>query len=189
MDFENDIRAAVATLQSGGVLLYPTDTIWGLGCDARNETAVEKIFLLKQRPPEKSLIVLLAEARDVLQYVAAPPPDVIAIVEAFEEPTTVIYDGALGLADNVIAADGSVAIRVTSDPFCKALIKRFRGPLVSTSANLSGAAGAAFFRQISPAIITGADYVVHHRQRDETPRSPSRIVRLDAEGGVTVVRR
>ena len=135
VDFEVDIKTSVAVLQQGGTLLYPTDTIWGLGCDATDPATVDKIFAIKQRPKEKSMIVLLAEAKDILRYVAAPHPDIIAIVEAFERPTTVIYENALELADNVVNADGSIAIRVTTDPFCKTLIKRLKRPLVSTSAN------------------------------------------------------
>src|SRR5580700_9933767 len=112
VDFENDIKNCIRVLKEGGVILYPTDTVWGLGCDAMNETAVEKIFAIKQRPKEKSMIVLLPDARDVIQYVAAPPPDIISIIEGFDTPTTVVYENALGFPDNVINNDGSIAIRV-----------------------------------------------------------------------------
>src|SRR5690606_11784910 len=138
VDFAADIRAAAAVLQAGGIILHPTDTIWGIGCDATDEAAVDRVFLLKQRPQEKSLIVLLPEARGVLQYVAAPPPDVIDIIDSFTAPTTIITPVAIHLADNEVADDGSVAIRVPRDPFCKALLKRFGRPLISTSANISG---------------------------------------------------
>jgi L-threonylcarbamoyladenylate synthase len=188
VDIENDIKNCIRVLQQGGVILYPTDTIWGLGCDAMNEAAVEKIFALKQRPKEKSMIVLLAEARDVIQYVAAPHPDVIAIIEGFNRPTTVIYEHALGFPDNVVNADGSIAIRVTTDPFCKALIKRFRKPIISTSANISGAQAPAIFRNMDQRIISGADYVVQHRQDDEEIRQPSRLVRINDDGGLEVLR-
>jgi L-threonylcarbamoyladenylate synthase len=188
VDFELDIKNCVETLQNGGTILYPTDTIWGLGCDALNEEAVDKIFQLKQRPKEKSMIILLADARDILQYVAAPPPDIIAMVEAFERPTTVIYEHALGFPANVINPDGSIAIRVTTDPFCKALIKRFRGPIVSTSANISGQPSAPAYRLIDDVIKQGADYTVMHRQDDETQRPPSRLVKIDDEGGMEVLR-
>src|SRR5580700_8983120 len=114
VDFEQDIKNCIRVLQQGGVILYPTDTVWGLGCDAMNGAAVEKVFAIKQRPKEKSMIVLLADARDVLQYVAAPHPDIIAIIESFERPTTVIYENALGFPDNVVNSDGSIAIRVTT---------------------------------------------------------------------------
>lgn len=188
VDFEQDIKHCVTALQNGGTILYPTDTVWGLGCDATDEAAVDKIFALKQRPREKSMIVLLADARDILQYVAAPPPDIIAIVEAFDRPTTVIYPNAINLAENAINADGSVAIRVTTDAFCKALIKRFRKPIVSTSANVSGEPTAALYKDISAAIKDNSDYVVQYRQDDTTIHAPSRIIKVDDEGNVTVIR-
>jgi len=178
----------MAALQQGRTILYPTDTVWGLGCDALNEAAVEKVFALKQRPREKSMIVLLADARDVLQYVAAPPPDIIAIIESFERPTTVIYEGALEFPENVVNADGSIAIRVTTDPFCKALIKRLRRPIVSTSANLSGEPTPATFSKVSSQIIAGAGYVVQYRQDDDTIHAPSRLVKMGDDGEMIVLR-
>lgn len=188
MDFEIDIKACIQAMQQDGVILYPTDTVWGLGCDALNAAAVEKVFAVKQRPKEKSMIVLLADARDVLQYVAAPHPDIIAIIEAFERPTTVIYENALGFPSNVVNRDGSIAIRVTTDPFCKALIKRFRRPIVSTSANISGQPTPAIFSMVDEAIVHGADYVVKHRQDDERISAPSRLVRILDDGGMDVLR-
>jgi len=188
VDFENDIKQCIATLKQGGTILYPTDTVWGLGCDAMNEAAVEKVFTIKHRPKEKSMIVLLAEARDVIQYVAAPHPDIIAIIEGFDRPTTVIYENALGFSPNVVNKDGSIAIRVTTDPFCKALIKRFRGPIVSTSANISGAATPSIFKMIEPAVISGSGYVVDYRQQDGSIASPSRIVRIKDDGSLAELR-
>jgi L-threonylcarbamoyladenylate synthase len=188
VDFEDDIKNCVSVLQKGGVILYPTDTIWGLGCDALNEAAVDKIFAIKRRPKEKSLIVLLADARELLQYVAAPYPDIIAIVEGFEQPTTVIYENGLDFPENVLSSDGSVAIRVTSDPFCKALIKRFRKPIVSTSANISGLPSSAIFRVIDQAIVGAVDYVVKYRQDDDDIRSASRLVRIDDDGDLKIIR-
>ncbi len=188
VDIEADIKNCIRVMQEGGVILYPTDTVWGLGCDALNEVGVDKIFAIKQRPKEKSMIVLLADARDILQYVAAPPPDIIAIVEGFERPTTVIYEHALGFADNVVNADGSIAIRVTSDPFCKALIKRLRRPIVSTSANISGAPTPAIYSMIDSVVVSGVDYVVKHRQHDNTITSPSRLVKINDDGEMQVLR-
>lgn len=188
MDFENDIKNCIRALENGETILYPTDTVWGIGCDALNEEAIERVFALKHRPKEKSLIVLLADARDVIQYIAAPHPDIIDIVENFETPTTVIYEGAIGFPENLVHENGSVAIRVTDDPFCKALIKRFRKPIVSTSANLSGEPTAAFFSQISDEIKQNAGYVVHYRQDDETPKAPSQIIKIDDEGNITRLR-
>jgi len=188
VDFESDIKNCIKALETGGTILYPTDTIWGLGCDALDEAAVDKLFALKQRPKEKSLIILLADARDILQYVAAPPPDIIDIAESFTTPTTIIYEGALGFPDNVVNADGSIAIRVCNDPFCKALIKRFRKPIVSTSANISGGPTARFFGEIDREIVNGADYVVKYRQDDVTPKKPSGIVRINTDGTVEQIR-
>ena len=188
VDFENEIKESLAILQSGGVILYPTDTVWGLGCDAMNEAAVDKVFAVKHRPKEKSMIVLLAEAKDVLQYVATPHPDIIAIIEDFKTPTTVIYEHALGFPDNVVNADGSIAIRVTNDPFCKSLIKRLKRPLVSTSANISGASTPAVFSMVSEAISANVDRVVKWRQDDERVLPPSRIVRINDDGELLVLR-
>jgi len=188
VDFEDDIKNCIATLQAGGVILYPTDTVWGLGCDALNEAAVERVFDIKERPREKSMIVLLAEARDVLQYVATPHPDIIAILESFETPTTVIYENALGFADNVVAADGSIAIRVTNDPFCKALIKRYRKPIVSTSANISGQPTPATYGLVSAAIRERVGYCVRYRQDDGTVKAPSRLVKILEDGSLFSIR-
>ncbi len=188
VDFEIDIKHCIETLQNGGSILYPTDTVWGIGCDAMNEAAVEKVFALKQRPQNKSMIILLAEAKDILQYIAAPPPDIIDIVEHFETPTTIIFDGALELAENVLHEDGSVAIRVVNEPFCKALIKRFQKPIVSTSANISGEPTPSFFKQISPDIVAGVDYAVNFRRNDEEAKKPSRIIKINDEGEITVIR-
>lgn len=188
VDFENDIKTCIDMLRQGGTILYPTDTVWGLGCDALNEASVEKIFAIKQRPKEKSMIILLADARDVLQYVAAPPPDIIAIIESFDRPTTVIYEGALGFPDNVMNKDGSIAIRITTDPFCKALIKRLRRPLISTSANISGSPTPSIYSMIDNTIISQVDYVVKHRQDDNNIAAPSRIVRVNDVGDIEILR-
>jgi len=188
VDFEDDIKQCMRVLNEGGVILYPTDTVWGLGCDAMNEQAVEKVFAVKQRPKEKSMIVLLAEARDVLQYVAAPHPDIIGIIDSFERPTTVVYDNALGFPDNVVNKDGSIAIRVTTDPFCKSLIKRLKRPIISTSANLSGEPTAAIYPQINKQIIEQVAYTVRYRRDDERIAAPSRLVRINDDGSLDVLR-
>lgn len=186
--FEEDIKQCVRALERGGVILYPTDTIWGLGCDALNDAAVDRVFSIKQRPDNKSLIVLLADAKDILQYVAAPHPDIIDIVNSFDRPTTVVYDNALGFPDNVVHEDGSIGIRITTDPFCKALIKRLGKPIVSTSANISGAPSAPFFAQVSDEIKNAADYTVQYRQDDRTPAQPSRIVKINDDGSLYIIR-
>src|SRR4051794_24328726 len=139
-DFTDDIENCLRVLQDGGVILYPTDTIWGLGCDATNQRAVEKLITLKGKPPHKGLIVLLAGERDVLKYVANPDLAVFDYLHAAEKPTTVIYEHGLGMADEVLNEDGSVAIRLVKEDFCRHLLKRFKKPVVSTSANLHGKA-------------------------------------------------
>lgn len=188
MDFEQDIKNCLHTLREGGVILYPTDTIWGLGCDAFHSAAIDNIFAIKNRPREKSLIILLADARDILHYTATPPPDITAILEAFDRPVTVVYRHPLGFPENAIHENGTIAIRVTTDPFCKALIKRFRKPLISTSANLSGQPSPATFRDIDPVIISRADYTVRYRQDDRQPAMPSRLVTISDEGELKVIR-
>jgi L-threonylcarbamoyladenylate synthase len=188
MDFEKDIEQALQTLKSGGLLLYPTDTVWGIGCDATNVAAVEKIFSLKQRPDKKAMIVLVAEERDILQYVAHPDLAVFDYLQKATKPTTVIYEGAIGLADNLTGNDGSIAIRICRDTFCRHLIKRFRKPIVSTSANLSGQPPPAIFTAISDDIKNGVDYIVKHRQEDEMVAEPSSIIKWNKDGSVTVLR-
>jgi L-threonylcarbamoyladenylate synthase len=188
MDFDKDIEAALAALRTGGLILYPTDTIWGIGCDATDAAAVEKVYVLKQRPAAKSLIVLLADERDILRYTSQPDLRVFDYLARVMKPTTIIYEGAIGLAPNLEGPDGSIAIRLTNDPFCRHLIKRFRKPIVSTSANISGEAAPAFFSDIDPLIITGANYVVHHRRDDRTPREPSAIIKWNSDGTTTVIR-
>ena len=188
MDFQNDIEASLKVLRSGGIILYPTDTIWGLGCDATDEKAVQRIFELKQRPKEKSMIVLLADEKDILQFVADPDPGIFDFLENLKKPTTVIYHNAIHLADNLVAGDGSVAIRIVKDEFCKQLIKRLRKPLVSTSANISGDKAPASFGEISEQIIEGVDYVVQYRKSDKSSRPPSSVVKWNKDGSVTVIR-
>lgn len=188
MNWELDIVNCLKTLKEGGIILYPTDTIWGIGCDATNPLAVDKIFRLKQRPPAKSLIVLLADTRDLLRYVAAPDPKVFDYIEQAEKPTTFIFDGAIGLAENLISSDGSIGIRVVRDEFCKHLIKRLGKPLVSTSANRSGDPHPDRFSAIHPDIINGVDYCVHYRRQETAVAQPSAVVRLEKDGTLTVIR-
>jgi L-threonylcarbamoyladenylate synthase len=175
-------------LHRGGLILYPTDTIWGIGCDATNRIAVEKIYKLKKRPDEKAMIVLVADERDVLKYVAAPDLAVFDYLEKQEKPTTVIYDSAIGLAENLIAADGSIAIRICREDFCRHLIKRFRKPIVSTSANISGGLAPAFFNLIEENIKKGVDYIVRYRQSDNEPKAASSIIKVGKGGEVKILR-
>jgi L-threonylcarbamoyladenylate synthase len=188
MDFANDVENCLEVLHRGGVILYPTDTIWGLGCDATNEEAVQKIYEIKKRPEAKSLIVLLADERDVLRYVASLDLQVFDYLKEVNNPTTVIYEGAIGLAENVINPDGSIAIRVVNEPFCKHLIKRFRKPIVSTSANLSGAANPRTFAEIADGIKQAVDYTVAYRRDDINPARPSSIIKWRGDGNFDVLR-
>ena len=187
INFEKDITECLKVLKEGGLILYPTDTIWGIGCDATNENAVDKIYKLKKRGDEKAMIVLVADERDIMQYVAAPDLALFDHLEKTQKPTTVVYDGALGFADNLIGQDGSVAIRICRDEFCRHLIRRFRKPVVSTSANMSGMPSPKTFKDITGEIKNGVDYIVGHRQDDETPAQPSSLIKWD-NGKVTIIR-
>ncbi|MBC7851503.1 MAG: threonylcarbamoyl-AMP synthase [Chitinophagaceae bacterium] len=185
---EQDMQAALTTLRNGGIILYPTDTVWGIGCDATNENAVERIYQLKQRDDSRALIILLASERDLLQYVASPDPAVFDFLETISKPTTIVYDSAIGLAENLIAGDGTVGIRITNDDFCKQLIKRFRKPIVSTSANISGQPTPPDFKSIDPLIIHGVDYVVRYRQDDPSNSPPSSVIKWNKDGTQTIIR-
>ena len=187
MVFESDIEHSLEVLKTGGTILYPTDTIWGIGCDATNAIAVEKIIELKQRPSQKSFVVLVADEREILKYVASPDLAVFDYLEKTQKPTTVIYDHALGLAENVLAEDGSVAIRICKEEFCTHLIKRFRKPIVSTSANISGKPAPASFKDVDEAIIRGVDYVVQYRQNEDLKAVPSSIIKWE-NGNVIIIR-
>ena len=178
-NFEADISSCLDVLHRGGLILYPTDTIWGIGCDATNEEAVEKIYTLKKRPGHKAMVVLVADERDLLHYTASPDPLIFDYLETRERPTTVIYENALGLAENLTGEKGSIAIRICRDEFCQHLIRRFRKPIVSTSANLSGSPPPKNFSGIDRAIIEGVDYVVRHRQDDLQEHPPSDIIKWE----------
>lgn len=189
MDFHSEVEAALNVLRRGEVILYPTDTIWGLGCDATAEEAVKKIYRIKQRDDSKSLIILVAEERDILHYVAAPDPSVFDFIAEQERPTTLIFNGAINLPDNLIAEDGSIAIRIVKDDFCRHIIKRLRKPIVSTSANISGQPSPRFFDEVSEEIKLAVDHLVQWRQADKTPSQPSQIIRWKEGGEYEVIRR
>ena len=188
LEFEHDIVRCLETLRQGGIILYPTDTVWGIGCDATNPDAVGKIFDLKQRPAAKSMIVLLADPKDINKYTSRPQPYIAEYLEKATKPTTVIYEAALGLAENLVSDDGSIAIRIVQEDFCRHLIKRFRKPLVSTSANISGEDSPENFAGISDAIKQGVDYIVKYRQLDDQPFRASAIVRFSKSGEPTILR-
>jgi L-threonylcarbamoyladenylate synthase len=189
IDFLNEVEAALSVLREGGSILYPTDTIWGIGCDATNGEAVQKLYRIKEREDSKSLILLLADEREVLQYVAAPDLAVFDFIEQQTKPTTIIFENAIGLPHNVMATDGSIAIRLVRDEFCRHLIKRLRKPLVSTSANLSGSPSPQNFGQVDEIIKKRVDHIVSWRQDDTTPSVPSQIIKWFGEGDYTVIRK
>jgi len=186
---KDEINKALEVLKSGGVILYPTDTIWGLGCDASNPEAVDKLLKIKNRPAEKSLIVLLDVDSKLQSYVAEIPEVAYDLIEYAENPLTIIFSGAKNLADNVINADGSVGIRIVKHDFCTPLIQRFRKPIVSTSANLSGQPSPKFFDDIDPEIIDAVDYVVDFEQENRTSRKPSTIMKLAPGGQFEFIRK
>lgn len=186
--FDTEVEQALSVLRSGGVILYPTDTIWGLGCDATNQEAIARIFHIKNREDSKSMIVLMADERDILKYVASPDLTVFDFLEQQQRPTTIIYDNALGLPSNLVAQDGSIAIRLAQDDFCRHLVRRLGKPIVSTSANISGEAPPAFFDEVSQAIKSSVDHVVKWRQDDRTPAKPSQIIKWLQNGQYHIIR-
>ena len=187
--FDKEVEAALEFLRRGEVILYPTDTIWGLGCDATVESAIKKIYGIKQREESKSLIILVADEREILHYVAAPDLGVFDFIQSQTRPTTIIFDGAINLPDNLVAEDGSIAIRIVQDEFCRHLIKRLKKPIVSTSANISGQSSPQGFADISTEIKNGVDHIVQWRQDDETAAQPSQIVKWNSDGSYTFIRK
>jgi L-threonylcarbamoyladenylate synthase len=186
---DKEIQNALSVLRSGGIILYPTDTIWGLGCDATNEEAVKKIYALKQRDDSKSMILLLDNDAKLPSYVHQVPEHAWDLIEFSEKPLTIIYPEAKNLAKNVIAEDGTVGIRVTKDEFCKKLIEKFRKPIVSTSANISGEKSPSSFSEISDDIKRRVDYVVALRQEEKKTALPSTIIKLGIKGEIQIIRK
>ena len=186
---EEDIIQCLETLKRGGIILYPTDTVWGIGCDARNEKAVERIYQIKKRSDSKSLIVLVDNDSMLNKHVSEVPEVAWDMIEFSEKPLTVIYDKAFHLAENVIAPDGSCGIRITTDDFCKKLIHKFGRPVVSTSANISGENTPQNFSDISPEIKNQVDYIVKHRQHDPKKSKPSTIIRIKNNGEFSIIRK
>jgi len=188
-NFEMHVERSIEVMQEGGIILYPTDTIWGIGCDATQEKPVRRIFDLKQREDSKSMIILVAEEKDILQYVAAPDLAVFDFIENQTRPTTIIFEHAIGLPDNLVSSDGSIAIRIVQDSFCRHLIKRLRKPIVSTSANISGQPSPQHFKNVSNEIKKGVDYIVKWRQNDLSSSQPSQIIKWKSDGNYEVIRK
>ena len=208
MDFgrydREDLQEALRVLHEGGIIVYPTDTVWGIGCDATNEAAVAKIYALKQREDSKSMLVLLDSAAKLDYYVDVPEAAEMLLEETSPQPShkgreydgeyseakplTIIYPNARHLAANLIAEDGSIGIRITNEPFSQALCAQLKRPIVSTSANISGHPTAHFYHEIEEAILNGADYVCRFRREDQTPHEPSSIIKLNADSTFVIIR-
>jgi len=184
---QQEINKALQVLKEGGLILYPTDTVWGIGCDATNAEAVKKVYTLKQREDCKALICLVADDRMLKKYVNKVPEVALNILDVTDKPTTIIYDDAQNLASNLIAEDGTIAIRIPDDEFCFQLCRKLNGAVVSTSANISGVPTPKSFKEISPAILKGVDYVVnlHH---EKICNKPSSIIKLSNNGVIKIIR-
>jgi len=182
-----EINKCIEVLENGGLILYPTDTVWGIGCDATNKEAVQKVFKLKQRDDSKALICLVANDTMLEKHVEKVPDLAYDLIDLATKPTTIIYDKPRGVAENLIASDNTLAIRVASDKFCQYLIGKFKKPIVSTSANISGTNTPKSFQNIDKAILSGVDYVVN-LYRDKQNSSASSIIRLSNDNTVKIIR-
>ncbi len=185
---EADIVQCLKTLSAGGLILYPTDTVWGIGCDATNAEAVKKVYQLKQRDDSKALIVLIDSADHLDHYVVDVPIIARELIDVAVKPLTIIYEGAYNLATNVLGDQDSVGIRIPNDEFCHRLCERFGKPIVSTSANVSGAPTAKTFADIDASIVQGVDYAVQYRRDDHASRHPSNIILLSRDGTFKIIR-
>ncbi len=184
----DDLKQALDVLHNGGVILYPTDTIWGLGCDATNEKAVQRIYEIKKRAETRSMLILLDSPAKLQAYVEEVPEMAWDLIEVSDKPLTIVYPGARNLAPNLLAEDGTIGIRVTAESFSKKLCERFKKPIVSTSANISGEKTAAVFADISEEIIEAVDYVVKQRQNETGKVKPSSIIKLSVKNEFEIIR-
>ena len=193
MTKEEDIRQAIETMRKGVVILYPTDTVWGIGCDATNAEAVKRVYAIKQRDDSKALICLVDSDARMQRYFRNVPDVAWQLIDSLKEsdakPTTLILDGAINLAENLIADDGSVGIRITNEPFSKELCYRFQKAIVSTSANISGEPAAQNYGDIDPRILEAVDYVCWSRRQEHKPHTPSSIIKLKENGEVEIIRK
>ncbi len=187
--YMEDVRRACEVMSRGGVILYPTDTIWGIGCDATNEEAVRRVYEIKRRQDSKAMLVLTDSAVKLNYYVKDVPRVAWDLIDVADKPLTIIYDGARNLAQNLLAEDGSVGIRVTNEPFSQQLCRQFRKAIVSTSANISGEPSPQNFSEVSEEILQAVDYVVTVRQKEKTAAKPSSIVKLGAGGEIQIIRK
>lgn len=184
-----DIKNAVEVLRKGGVILYPTDTVWGIGCDATDAEAVAKVYKIKHREDSKALICLVDSEGRLQRYVRDVPEIAWQLMEMSEKPMTVILDNAINLAPNLIAEDGSIALRITKEVFSKELCYRFQKAIVSTSANISGEPAAQNYHDISPELLASVDYVCTSRRQEHKPHTPSSIVKVGREGEIKIIRK
>lgn len=187
--FAEDISKCIEVMKAGGIILYPTETIWGIGCDATNKEAVSKIYALKQREESQSMLVLVEHADRIGRYIKQIPEVAIQLLEVNDKPMTIIYPGAVNLADNLTATDGTIGIRITTDEFCKRLISSFNKPIVSTSANISGEPSPKTFREIPDVIKKGVDHIVKWRQNDPTPGAASSVLKVGIKGEIEIIRK
>jgi L-threonylcarbamoyladenylate synthase len=187
-DFSADLEQALLVLSEGGIIIYPTDTVWGIGCDATNEEAVQKLIEIKGKASKNGLIILLATERDVIKYVTNLDLAVFDLLDKQQRPTTVIYEGGTGVADSALSADGSIAIRIVKEDFCRHLIKRFRKPIISTSANFHGKPTPMLFANIEEDLKKSVDYIVQYRQEDDHISPPSSIIKVLTNGNVEIIR-
>jgi len=187
--FKQDIEQALDVLRKGGIILYPTDTIWGIGCDATNAEAVDKVNKLKGRTQDKNLIILLENDNKLVSYVREIPDVAYELIEYTDEPLTIIYSGAKNLASNLIPKDGTIGIRIVKHDFCEELIRRFRKPIVSTSANFTNSPAPKTFNDIDQGIIEGVDYVVQYQQENQQENSASTIIKLGPSGQFELIRK
>jgi L-threonylcarbamoyladenylate synthase len=187
--FVDDLAKAVDVLRNGGIILYPTDTIWGLGCDATNMAAVKRVYEIKQREDSKSMLVLMENPNLLNSYIAEVPEIAWELIEVADQPLTIIYPKAKNLATNLLATDGSVGIRITNEAFSQQLVQRFRKPIVSTSANISGQKAPQNYAEISEEIKKSVDYIVAYRQDDFSKSKPSSIIKLGVGGQIEIIRK
>jgi L-threonylcarbamoyladenylate synthase len=189
MIFDEDLNDSLVTLRKGGIILYPTDTIWGLGCDATNPSAVEKIFRIKSRGNGKSLLILVNGEQMLERYVKDIPEIVFELINVSDSPLTIIYPKGKNLAAGICNEDGSVGIRICREEFCHELINRFRKPVVSTSANLSGKPSPGNFGEIEKSIVDAVDFVVKYRQNDRQKYSTSPVIKVENNGTIKIIRK
>jgi L-threonylcarbamoyladenylate synthase len=189
ISFAEDIAKALEVLRAGGVILYPTDTIWGIGCDATNSSAVKRIYEIKQREDAKGMLILLENPNLLNSYISEVPEIAWDLIEVTDNPLTIIYPGAKNLANNLLANDRSIGIRITNEPFTQQLIQRFRKPVVSTSANISGQKSPQNFGEISEEVKRSVDYIVNYRQDDLSRSNPSGIIKLGVGGQIEIIRK